>query len=513
MNMKLSIGMVAEVLQDLEPICHYQGFDSHLNLERCIFFDGVLKLYADTLYIFTEKVLEKYPPMSLTAEAGAAILYLGYPEDYRTLTNTSCIYIEPEKISAMNLSNRVQECFERYRKIDMELRTAVRTSDDIMRLIKAATPLFHNELTIRDRLFRYVAHSYRKVRFLTLDGTEHEGNGRITPVDEINSLKLDPLYREQISTPEPWPYRYGDYNMWCYDIFINHLFVYRIKLINTNQEFRPWDPKLFHYFCQIFSENLAASSFMEQDSDLVRLFQDLLDAQITSSNKEIDAVLKKINWNFMEQYLLLCLRSGVNNGKINPLAYYCTYLPIEYPDTFAISREQNIVLIVNLSAGYQNSEYIFLQRISPFLRDENFRAGISFPYTSLTQTRYAYQQALMALQKGTTYDPEIWLYHFKNYRYHYLFGQIFKTFPEYSYILPELKRLERYDKENRTDFMKIFKYYLKYNRNMLQTAKALNMHRSTLAYQLKKIEKIMDCDFDDSYLDTLFQLVLQFLEL
>lgn len=48
---------------------------------------------------------------------------------------------------------------------------------------------------------------------------------------------------------------------------------------------------------------------------------------------------------------------------------------------------------------------------------------------------------------------------------------------------------------------------------MLQTAKTLNMHRSTLAYQLKKIGKIMDANFDDPYLDALLRFVLQRLDL
>ena len=51
---------------------------------------------------------------------------------------------------------------------------------------------------------------------------------------------------------------------------------------------------------------------------------------------------------------------------------------------------------------------------------------------------------------------------------------------------------------NNTDFYNTLKIYLELERNVLQTAKALFIHRSTLFYRLERIGKIADIDLENS---------------
>ena len=52
-------------------------------------------------------------------------------------------------------------------------------------------------------------------------------------------------------------------------------------------------------------------------------------------------------------------------------------------------------------------------------------------------------------------------------------------------------RLHRYDRENHTDYCRIYYTYQLYSENMSETAKRLDMHRNTLLKRLKNIEEIL----------------------
>lgn len=55
----------------------------------------------------------------------------------------------------------------------------------------------------------------------------------------------------------------------------------------------------------------------------------------------------------------------------------------------------------------------------------------------------------------------------------------------------------QYDAENHTDLYHTLEIYLKLERNVVQTAKSLFIHRSTLFYRLDRIQKIADVDYEN----------------
>ncbi len=54
--------------------------------------------------------------------------------------------------------------------------------------------------------------------------------------------------------------------------------------------------------------------------------------------------------------------------------------------------------------------------------------------------------------------------------------------------------LEKYDRENNTNYCKILSKYLELNGNMLKVAEECFVHRNTVSYYLKKISEMLRCD-------------------
>ena len=61
---------------------------------------------------------------------------------------------------------------------------------------------------------------------------------------------------------------------------------------------------------------------------------------------------------------------------------------------------------------------------------------------------------------------------------------------------PELITLMRYDAEHNTDYYRTLYVFLKNNLRPVQTIKELYIHRSTLIYRLRRIQKITGLDVE-----------------
>ena len=66
-----------------------------------------------------------------------------------------------------------------------------------------------------------------------------------------------------------------------------------------------------------------------------------------------------------------------------------------------------------------------------------------------------------------------------------------------SLIPSGLAKLIQYDRDNRRDFTKALKVYLRENMHIANTIKKLYMQRATFLYQLKRILEISELKLDD----------------
>ncbi|MBR5489764.1 MAG: helix-turn-helix domain-containing protein, partial [Oscillospiraceae bacterium] len=74
---------------------------------------------------------------------------------------------------------------------------------------------------------------------------------------------------------------------------------------------------------------------------------------------------------------------------------------------------------------------------------------------------------------------------------------------------PKLLELVEYDRKHNTTFAKSLRAWFSNSRNITRTANALNLHRNSTIYHIKKIEEILGFTLGDA--DTLLYLELSFL--
>ena len=508
--MKLSIAMIAEAFREYKINCFFHKYDRTLLIERYKFYNGDLTLHADTLYIFTTKKFEMLPLELVSIEEGTSIIFLDNQEELTRLQKTAYICIDQEEISLENLVNKLSDVFEKYRRIDYAMKNTIHSNESMQKLVEIATVLFDNEITIRNSEYRFIAHSYKNLRYIGKNN-QPDDEGYVS-VEEIQDLKTSPDYLEKLCTQNVWNYRFRDHEMLCFDIFIQDIFIYRVKLINVNHEFRPYDSALFLYFTQIVKEKYSymKDSSSSDISSVQKTLQALLNSDEYVEEQDMQLFLRKLNFKVNDQYLIVCMQSGKNTGSINAYLYYSMMLNKLIDSIYSFIYENKLVALIKV--GTDSSQEEILKKLTKFLRDENFRAGISFEFQDLYKASIYYKQASLALQLGTTYTPFIWIYFFKDYRYQYLYQLISNIFSSGKYIVPELHELSEWDKNNNTEYAKTLQCYIKNNQNVTRTAKEISIHRSTLLYRLEKISSIMHINIDDTDAFNLFSLFLKFVE-
>ena len=169
---------------------------------------------------------------------------------------------------------------------------------------------------------------------------------------------------------------------------------------------------------------------------------------------------------------------------------------------FLISNEQEQVI----------STYV-KKNLLEFLKLNNLNCGISIAFENLLEIQDFFYQSMYAIKLSKNLEVNSISY-FEDFIESYLF-YISESKNNDSHkinlltlVHPWINKLMKFDKENKTEFLKTLKAYIENNRNANVTSNKLNIHRSTLFYRFNKIQDFLGISLDNS--NNLFNLELSF---
>lgn len=119
---------------------------------------------------------------------------------------------------------------------------------------------------------------------------------------------------------------------------------------------------------------------------------------------------------------------------------------------------------------------------------------ISYSFAGLNHLSSMYRQAKMALDRVKIMDFKV--HYFSEYAFLILLEHLEDRNFVSVCLHPALKVLREYDQENETQFFETFKVYLQCERNLVETAKSLHVHRNTVVYRLGRILPMLDVDLN-----------------
>jgi hypothetical protein len=153
-----------------------------------------------------------------------------------------------------------------------------------------------------------------------------------------------------------------------------------------------------------------------------------------------------------------------------------------------------------ITASFSRARDIFrteLKNLGVFLKKYNIRCGISRRCTQPSELRFYYEQAQDAMRVGSYMDYDRYIYPYGEYAVYHTAEAVIANGGADRFCHPALEALMEHDREYRTTFTDSIYAYLRSSKNITDAAKALNIHRNTMVYHLKRIEEIMDIELDN----------------
>lgn len=271
--------------------------------------------------------------------------------------------------------------------------------------------------------------------------------------------------------------------------FISHgNFLGSATLIVPNHDITEGELNCFSLFCS-YIERWFQIHIQEQDSII-------LDAQLRSAisdgnadTTELRRRLLLAGWQEKDPLIFFKLDAPFQPFSIN--THLAHSLNMAFSNLYAITTELSVCLLCNLEKC--SLEQTKLQ-ILPWLTNSKYYAAMGqiFHLTDSFYSNYKYVEVTSrhcAKEVGRIYDC-------KKYVLPYLFDQMESTIVP-DILHPALKQLKAYDTQHHTEFYETLYVYLKNERSIADTARALNLHRNTLLYRLKRLDELVTDDLND----------------
>ena len=231
-------------------------------------------------------------------------------------------------------------------------------------------------------------------------------------------------------------------------------------------------------------------------------FGDVIRGELTDQQM-IAEQLMPLGWTIRDSYMVTVCRLDSFKRSVNQILF-SRLSHIFYGKPVIIDDE--LFCIFKITASEQAEE--ICQQIKPLLKSCKYRFGVSSIFEGFLNLVSYIRQAEGILSVGTEINPDELLYRYSEYQMAYLFQCCRNQIDLNSYIDPAIFKLEQYDLENDTEYLKTLYYYLINERRQLETANDLGIHRNTMRYRSERLQEILDKNLDDS--TTRMQLLFSF---
>ena len=488
----LDMQVIADELEAMRVEHSFHSCGESAALESVRFFRKGEKL--DSRYVY----LLSAPDLSLDLRACEGIHFIAMGEaDLDNFSFTSSVISILSQSDPHAVYNTLQQIFEKFAAWDSALHWALQAEDPLDRMLTVSQEIFENPMFIHDPDF-YVLSCPRWLEGMLRWEKESRTGREMVPLELINEFRVDEEYLSTLKARKVSMfsasirgYRILFANLWSQDRYSGRICVDEIE--------RPLRRSDYLHLAHLAEMIMLCMErqrllWLSVGSDIDRFFVDTLDGREPSDQLPRD-YLRYLNWDREDRYLVLKIASDREDYRTMTPAGLFGYIEAQIAEGRAFLYHQDITVIVNLTASKTTVAEV-LSSLAYILREGLFKMGVSTELDNFFYIRDGYTQASVALEYGRNSGSMLWYFHFEDYALRFLLDCARRQIRPAMLGSEKLRKLKQYDSENHTDFCHTLEVYLQLERNVVQTAKTLFIHRSTLFYRLDRIQKLTGVDYE-----------------
>jgi len=386
--------------------------------------------------------------------------------------------------------NRLCEALDLFHRWELKLRDLLLTRrlNEAMGLL---SEIFGNAVYMVDSSFRVLAIDTNEEYSELSAIWKHLVNYGYIPYHILTGLRSSGEMAELQSQKEPSLF----YSQWFNNRFINcglhhngnlwgHLFV-----VGYRKGFTGGDLAYAHWVGQLLEEMLPQLSnpVHSRNHDHEAFFLHVIERSLTDP-VQIREQLRPLGWDMEGLYQAVAIRADAEYPLLAPLL--CDKLERRFPCRALIWKE--IVLAVFPSDQFPSG---VAGALSGFIRQESLCAGISDVFDGFYRLPLNAEQAVYALTQGNPLSGTLTAY--QDIAISHLFQNLDPSFHLNMFCDKAVFRLRDYDRTNESEYLRTLEVFLEQERRLMDTAKALYIHRNTLIYRIERIQKLTGMDLDD----------------
>lgn len=461
---------------------------------------------------FIYYLLPEFVPEDYSAFAGSTIL-VGDDRDISTLpTSCKCLRIKEHLQSAIVL-NLIQGIFDKYERWDKSLQIALAGANPLDDMLEASLSIFRNPVFTHDRDF-YILSCPLWVKGMSEWARDPRTGKLACPLPLIHEFRFSEEYQRTLSTrgADIFSAETRGYPILYMNLVVNNEYVGRICVDELQNKIKKGNSIALEYLGFFIETSIMQHSLFQINMgiDIRQSFIEIIDGKLTDRQR-IRQLLTYLKWEPNDRFLCMRMETQQNSEQMHSAVSTLGYIEAQIPEGRAFLYEKGIVIVANLSFKHNRVSEI-ISSLAIIVRDGLYNMGASSEFSDFYLLRQSYIQATKALSLGKSSSSMRWCYRFDDYLLDYLLTECSQMLDPELIAASRLGALIRYDQKNNTDFYHTLRVYVENERNVLQTAKQLFIHRSSLFYRLERIEKITRLNLDDQKERLILQLCFHLLE-
>lgn len=422
------------------------------------------------------------------------------PHDAPLPQGKRCILLEP--------SAAMEDVFNDLLGLDSLLQNwergmiqAMGDGPSLQRLLELSEPVLGNPIVVLDPAFQVLG-CIRSFETDDLVFKELIELGYITQ-STFNTLKENGCFTEDHYTGNTLilpPSEIKDYTSTLTAILDGTTVRYLVLMLYCNTSFSPGHFALFQFLLEKIRIVLTSMDDVlgEHREQYEYFLLDLLEGREMSED-EIAARSKCFLRLSPENYNCVVVRLNRSTDMYRKhakmtLSNICAeWEPIVYKD---------IILFLTQLGNRRLTDYYDteakLEQLQDFLIHADAKAGISNQFSSYSNVRTAYCQAVAALNLGSRLNQQqTEPYWFSDYAVYQILSAAREKLPLDSMLHPLIRQLYDYDQSYKTQYLPILESYLRNEDNYTNTARELHMHRNNVIYHVKRMCELFRFHLDD----------------
>jgi len=438
-------------------------------------------------------------------EPGRLYISSTLPPETGNLPSSCAILITENPAS---LFNQIQELFDRCETWDESLRAAVATGE-MRELLDEVESILGNPILLHKSNYAIAACSgevYSNPELTVLRGSH-------LPYEYVSVMKRDPQYDRKQSSADPFFFNthLAKTQALSINLLLEADISYRLTAIPVLRPLTECDrfPMTLcaGYVTLALTSTILSSRFDDPTGRRERL-NELFRTGVENENADLIVLeqgFSALGWLPDHQYCCLSIQIGTPDYLSHTEDLLSNQLESQIPSCCVFNRLGTIAILVDLTQAGMSIRAI-LEKSIYFFRDNDLRCGISNPFTGFRELRHFHKQSLIALDFASRPQAFLWTRYFSEVVLEYVLEQSNRELPLHLICSQEVLKLRQYDNQHQTDFYATLECYMKNKFNAVQTAKELQIHRSTFLYRMERLQTLFGLDLNQQ--DSLLHILL-----